>query len=482
MAQVIWKQIYKLISMAWRRRYFIAIPFVCVFIITIIISLVSPKMYRSHTSILVQESALLNPFLEDLSVSSNLEDRMVALRVLVHSRNNLYSIAKENNLIEENSATQTEQVIQDLSDSIKLSLSGNDLVKITLTWPHASEIKNLLLSIRKRFVERLLAPSRTSIISSEAFLKAQLKVRSDELNSSELRLAKFRQENQNVLPELFVSNNKSLDQLRADIREKQITLSGVNAQYDSLKTKLSQTNPVIGVLEQQIIITKSNLSLLQAKYTDRHSKVIAQQQELNYLTKERNKLLNQKIALSDAELEQFWNIATKVDDEDSTNIPALLISQLEQIQRAKSKLTLLSEEIRILNMQEQEIVKALSAEADVSRQLRELMRDLTVNRKLYDELYNRHEMAKVTGELGRFEEPEKIKVIDVPFEPQAPINLPLYIYLLLGVFLGSIAGIATAVLVEMLDDKIWHVDQIKQITKLKIISNIPAIELREMKV
>lgn len=477
MTLVVWKQMYKVMAMLWRRRYTIIVTAFCIFFLTALVTSIKPKMYRSHTSILVQESALLNPFLEDLSVSSNLEDRIVALRVLVHSRNNLYAIAIENQLIEPDSH-EIDETLQALSDAIKLTLSGNDLVKISLTWAIPTEVKGLLISIKQRFVERLLAPSRASISSSETFLKAQLDLRRKNLSASELQLARFRQENQQVLPELFLTNNKSLDALRTEIREKEITQAGIQAQFDSLKNKLSQTNPVIGVLEQQIILTKSDLSLLLAKYTDKHSKVIALNQKLDHLILERNRLLTQNVVLTDTELEQFWNMAIKVNGESDT-VPSLLLSQLEQVALAKSNLTQISQEIKMLKQQENNIVAGLSSEADVARKLNELMRDLAVNKKLYDELYNRHEMAKVTGELGRFEEPEKIKVIDIPFEPKTPINLPFHIYIILSLFAGLVVGFAAAIIQDLFDDTIWSLDQIKSVTDIPVISTIPLIDLDE---
>ncbi|MBL1418748.1 MAG: capsule biosynthesis protein, partial [Moritella sp.] len=93
MGTIIWGNIYRFIEIIWRRRYYLGISIILAVLIASLISMVTPKRYGSHTSILVQESSLLNPFLEDLSVSFNLEDRMVALRVLVHSRHILFTVA-----------------------------------------------------------------------------------------------------------------------------------------------------------------------------------------------------------------------------------------------------------------------------------------------------------------------------------------------------------------------------------------------------
>ena len=52
-----------------------------------------PKNYASHTSMLIQETAKMNPFLEDLAVSSMLDEQMSALKALLNSRHILGAVA-----------------------------------------------------------------------------------------------------------------------------------------------------------------------------------------------------------------------------------------------------------------------------------------------------------------------------------------------------------------------------------------------------
>ena len=70
----------------WRRRYAIAVPILVLPLIGLLIGVLSPKHYSSHTSMLIQETAKMNPFLEDLAVSAMLKDRIDALKTLLHSR------------------------------------------------------------------------------------------------------------------------------------------------------------------------------------------------------------------------------------------------------------------------------------------------------------------------------------------------------------------------------------------------------------
>ena len=68
--------IHLILSAIWRHRYLIILPAMILPVIALIISFLAPRTWESHTTILVQESAKMNPFLEDLSVSTDLKDRI----------------------------------------------------------------------------------------------------------------------------------------------------------------------------------------------------------------------------------------------------------------------------------------------------------------------------------------------------------------------------------------------------------------------
>jgi polysaccharide chain length determinant protein (PEP-CTERM system associated) len=478
MGTIIWGNIYRFIEIMWRRRYYFGISIMLAILIASSMSILTPKRYTSHTSILVQESALLNPFLEDLSVSFNLEDRMVALRVLVRSRHILFTVAEENGLIEKNSDYRSRDlIVEQLSKAITLTLSGKDLVIITLKWDVPSQMESILNSVSQLFIESLMAPSRASIISSEKFLLAQLDLRREKLVVAEGKMAAFRREHLGVLPELFMQNNQTLFSMYREIRDKDIELSGAYGQLKSLKLKLAQTNPVIGIVEEQIVSAEAKLSLLKASYTRSHSKVQSVELQLNNLKNEQQKLLSKNVELTDNQLNQLWNLASVVDGSDGENKrPSLLLSQLENLQAAQSRVIQLENEIAMLHKQSKQLTNNVAMEADVAKELSALERDLSVNTKLYHDLLNRHEMAKVTGELGRHEESEKIKVIDRAFTPGYPTSLTLVVYLIVGLIGGIGCGIGLTVVAELLDDTLWHIKKISVFDNINILARLPSID------
>ncbi len=84
-----------ILSAAWRRRYIVVVPILILPIVGFAIGKLAPTTYHSHTSMLIQETAKMNPFLEDIAVSTMLKDRLNAIRTLLKSRHVLRSVALE---------------------------------------------------------------------------------------------------------------------------------------------------------------------------------------------------------------------------------------------------------------------------------------------------------------------------------------------------------------------------------------------------
>ncbi|MFC1751045.1 chain-length determining protein, partial [Pseudomonadota bacterium] len=110
------------------------------------------------------------------------------------------------------------------------------------------------------------------------------------------------------------------------------------------------------------------------------------------------------------------------------------------------------------------------------RNMAELERDLDVKRNLYSDLLERFEKARVTGALGRFEQPERIKVIDEPYTPSRPTNLPLIIFIIAGGIGGIALGAALTLLAEVTDTTVRRRDQLTDILGVPVITRVPPLQ------
>lgn len=472
----VFKNIHVLLFSAWRQRYMIILPILIMPIAGFIVGSLQEKVYNTHTTILVQEASKLNPFLQDLSVSMNLKERMAALDTLVHSRHVLLSVAMELDLIDETDDDwRISQVIDDLSESLTISLMGKDLVQIKLKDNSVEGIKEKLEVVSKYFIDQLIAPERSSVKSSENFLKEQLDKQRDDLIESEKRLAEFKRFHAHELPSLKGSSHSLLQTMRSQLEIKLTELAGAKAILKQMDIRLVNSNPVVGVLEERIVKLTGELTILSAKYTDKHSRIQDVKQKLLRLKQSKKEVLQKSSQLTPEDVDRLWNIALadiRLDDDKQP----LLVSQLLEVQKAKSKTNALEEEVESMRGQINALQTRIVSFSQVEQELIELERDMITKQKLYDDFLNRYEMARITGALGKYEENSRIKIIDKPFTPAFSSNLPVVVFIVLGIVAGIGIGAGMAILIEVMDTSLRRVDQLALISGAPVIGRIPQVK------
>jgi len=475
MKSSIFENIHYIISAAWRRRYLIVLPIVIFPFVGLLMGTFTPKMYQTHISFLVQETAKMNPFLEDFAVSTNVKERMGALKVLLHSRHVLSLVAKDLDLFDKNTSNpQKDRIINRLSRSLSVELAGSDVVKLHYKDSQPKDMAKTINAVSLRFIENLLAPEKSSIKASETFLSKQLELRNSDLLKSEKRLAIYKSKHAAELPELHSKNVNLLQVNKQLLSEKRIEIAGAKAKFLAMKQTLGRTDPIIGKIEEKIVSLKSELTLLRSRYTDKHSKIQASLRNLDHLEKERIKVIKINSNIGAIEINTLWNMANSVLTIDSDKqLHPLLVSQMQELQNIKNTLSQMQEEIFILEKNISILETKVGSYGKHELKLSEFERDLLVKRKLYEDLLERHEMARVTGALGRFEFSERIKMIDHPFVPTQSINHPMIVYILAGLLGGIFLGSGLAIISEQTDTTVRRADVLEKLSGLPVLSRIP---------
>ncbi|ENE9628023.1 chain-length determining protein [Vibrio parahaemolyticus] len=459
---------------AWRRRYMIAIPMLVLPILGFGVSKLVPTTYVAHTSMLIQETAKMNPFLQDIAVSTMLKDRLSALSTLLKSRHVLYSVAKEQGLIDDDmDAKEQEFIIKDLASRLSVQQLGKDFIQIQLRSGKAQGMESMLTSVSNRFVEQLLAPERSSIKDSSHFLTIHINKRREELDKAEHAFAEYKNTYSHATPEMQAQSLTRLASLKQTLAEKEAELAGVTRSLGSLDQQLSKTNPVIGKIEEQIIEIRSELTLLRAKYTEAHSLVQGKLRELKRLEQERTVLLSSK--QPELNSNQLRDIASNATVSSLGEAQPLLVSQLHQLQIMRSRFESLTEETISLQKMIQELESNAHRFGSTATEINRLARDVAVKREMYDDLVERYEMAQLTGSLGVFEENKRVKIIDAPFTPTIPSNLPSIVFIILGFIGGAGLGVGLATILELADNSVRSRRALEKHLGVPVITTLPKV-------
>ncbi len=431
---------------------------------------------------MVQETALMNPFLEDLSISFNLEERIDALRLMARSHVLLSEVVKEEKLAKETELDKINGLVDQLARDLQIDLVGSDVIKMTLTWQKPEQMAGLINAISRQFLTRLKAPGQTSVVNSEEFLAEQLLTTQAELEAAESALADFKIKYADNLPLLQSTHVMSGTQLEGRLRETEIKLLKANTKRSTLYKRLEHINPVIGILEEEIIKYRAELAVLRASYTDEHSKVKSILQRLNRLEGESSRLIKEQRKLTPEQIEQLWQRAANLpsqgsDGDQMGGAPSIsiLLSQLEQLQAAETQIETLNDETVLLKEQIRHFSTQRENFAALEKELKILERNTTVKSIIYNKLLERYEMANITSKLGQFEEPDKLKVIELPNVPENASNRSWLLNLLIGLGAGIGLGTSLTTISILLDTKIYHPLQLTKITETPLLTILPYI-------
>lgn len=456
----------------------IAIPVVVMPIVGFMISFIAPKFYEAHTTILLQDTSELNPILEDFSVSTSLEERQAALKILLKSRKVLGSVAREMEyLTEESSQEEVDWQISELSRSLSI-VFGGELVKIYYRSEDKRNIEKLLTTVTKHFLQLVLAPQKSWQETSTSFLKEQVDRQRESLIEAEQDLADYKAKYALELPELHKANVTRLTDLRQVLTEKQTELAGAEAALVEFNNNLVQTNPVIGKLEERVVNTRTNLSMLRSKYTEKHSKVQAAIRELERIEFERQQLVAESKNLQSEDIQRLWNLASSSPSssgDDNQGQTTVLASQLLAVQEANAKVTSLRNEVKNLVDTSEKLFAKIQSFSQVERNLVELERDYNIKQRLYDDFLNRFELARVTSDLGEYEESERVQIIDHPFTPSNPSQLPAALFIVAGLFAGLGIGTGLAAIAEISDTTLRLQETIERMSGIPVITRLPTM-------
>ena len=449
----------------YERWQLIVFPLLIVPIVVIVLALTKEKQYVNHATILIEESALLNPFLDELEFSFELSARIDALRTLVLSRKNLTEVVKKVGLVDDlNDRLAIEKMQRELANAISISLVGDELVRIHFKWHKREEMKPVLEALIELFIERLLAPTKSSLDTSETFLKRQLTELRGQLENAEDKLANFKRDNRDALPELLNINQDTLSRLEEVKQNKVVELSGAKARLATLKKQLAKANPVMGRVENNILRIQADIALLRTRYTDKHSKVQAKLRELETLQIRKTEMQNNAQPFDEADLDSLWQIANSLPLDIDKKDSALLVSQLITLEEAENNVAQLQNEIEMLTDQLSVVTARLSSSSEIDKALRQLQRDYQVKQTLYSEMLERYEMSKVTGQLVRYEGPDKVKTIERAFSPISPINHSVFLSVIIGLVLGLFSAVALVFVMMIVDLRVRDEASIQSIT------------------
>jgi polysaccharide chain length determinant protein (PEP-CTERM system associated) len=481
---------------AWRRRWYIAIPAVVVASATAVVSVFLPNWYRASTSILIIPQRVPENFVRP-TVTADLNERLNMITQQILSRTRLERIIQEFNLYERE---RKNKIMEDVIDQMRRDINVNvakprsrrdDVNSFSVSFEahDARTAMRVTERLASLFVQENLEDRELLADQTDQFLKVQLEEARRRLVDQEKRLQEFRQRNNGRLPDHVTSNLQLLQGAQARLQSIAESSNRDRDRLFALDKALAEMPPVTSQTTQNAVAPRSSGGNQAAAGT-----TAAQQLELA-----RGELRNLQLRLKPehpdigrakrvvAELEK------KADEEAlqqplSAVTPAPIINTVvdRAAQQRADQMRLEMNEIRARLETERreaqglqqaigELTGRVQAGPALQSQLTELMRDYETLQDGYTALLKKSEESKIAVNLERRQIGEQFKVIDGARLPERPISPDRFRINMFGILGGLALGLGLVGFLEYRDTSFKTDDDVMTTLALPVLAVIPVM-------
>lgn len=435
-----------------------------------------PKTYEANSIVFIERSHFINPLIKGVGVTANLEDRLRNLKYGITTRNIIERVIKKLGMdAKAKNPNQYEELIDTIRKNIDVKVKGvheTDLFIISYSGKEPQTVRDIVNTLVGEYIEENIGYRRTDIHDTYEFIQSQLMEYKKKLEESDSAITEFRKKNPHLIPQ---SENALFEKIEgfqkakteADIRLKELVMMRDNFQRQlSNEKELTVAFVTKDDSPQQARLTHLNnqLLLLMTRYTEDYPEVVKVKREIEELKK---KIAQAKDAPGDGAGSQ-------------TSMMNPIYQQLrEQLTTTNAEIESLKARSSELSRQQQAAQGILGRMPKEQEEWTRLQRDRNVFQKIYDELLQKLESARLSKDLELTDKTTTFRVVDPAVLPLLPVKPDRIMMILLGIVLGIGAGIGAVFGFEYLDDSFKDSDSIEARLKLPVLVTIPRIVTEE---
>lgn len=505
-----------------KRKSSIFVIFTLVLLFTVAIALFLPAVYESSSTILIEQQEI-PPELVMSTVTSYAAERIQTIQARVMSRTNLLKIVEKFNIYEDERKFQTkEEIVARMHADVSLDVISAKVVDPRTGRPSSATIAFSLsykgespstvqrvanelttLYLNENLTSRAQKASETSV-----FFKEESGRLGKQIDDLETKLAIFKQEHADALPELQSLNLSVLQRKEAELTSIDTTLRTLDEKNFYLSGQLAQVdpgNPAVPGSYDRLKVLLAQYASVKSKYSSEHPDVIRLKGEIESLEKDVGKSndageIADQLKMLNGELAQKRQKYT-ADHPDVVSLEEKIIALNKELVKVnnspvdehfksqpdnplyitiESQLAGINSEIKSLRTQRLEVLekiseieKSLYSAPQVEREYLTLKRDYENAVIRYQQTKAKQMQADVAKQLESESKGEKFTLIDPAALPEKPVspNRPAIIFLGFILALGS--GLGFAIVADVISGAVRGARSIQRLLGALPLSVIP---------
>jgi uncharacterized protein involved in exopolysaccharide biosynthesis len=476
-----------------KRKTAIVSIFSVIVLLTVFIAFLLPSIYKSSSTILIEQQEIPSELVAS-TVTSYADQTIQVIQARVMTRTNLLKIVEKFELYEdERKVETTEEIIERMQEDVSLDVLSTEVVDprtgrpstatiaFTLSFlgESPSKVQRVANELTTLYLNENLTSRAEKASEASIFFMEEAKRLSDQIDELEAKLAGFKREHADSLPELQQVNLGILQRKESELMTLDAQLRTLDEKSFYLGGQLAQLdpgNPAVPGSVDRLKVLKAEYASAVSKYSTEHPDIIRLKSEIESLEAATGKKGNaeaiaDQLKLLNGELAQKKQKYT-ADHPDIATLEAKIAALNNELTLSKNKplddyydakpdnplyITIESQlagvqsEIKSIKTQRvgvleriTKIEQSLYSAPQVEREYLTLKRDYENSILRYQQTKAKQMQADVAKQLESESKGERFTLIDpaaLPEEPVSP-NRPAIIFLGFILALGSSLGFA----------------------------------------
>ena len=464
------KGIQDVVGIIRRRKWYLLVPAVVIFLIAAVAAVALPRKYRSTATILIEAQEVPGEYVK-ANITSFADQRLQTINQRIMGTPRLIEMIKRFNLYKDlrNSVTM-EEIVTKMTKDIKFATISADVldprsgrpsqatiafsVSYTGTTPESAQlVANELSSL---YMEENLKEREKQSVGTSKFLKEEMQTIHTSLAGIEGKIASFKQSNINSLPELSGVNMQAFDQADRDIKQLNDQLRTLREREGYLQSQLSSVQPELATSDKEALRQlRLRQGDLKSRFSDQYPDVVKTKAEIKAL----------EMQIKSANMDPSGN---KPDNPAYITLDSQLAGVRSEIESARRQIS------DVVSRRES-YQKRIMASPRVEEGYKNLLVERNNLQQKYDDLSRKAMEAKMAHGMEKEQLGERFTLVDPARLPERPFSPNVPAILLIGLILGLGSGVGMAALKESGDQSVRSADDLARITGFPVLVTVPAI-------
>ena len=448
---------------AWQRKFLCMFGFAAVSFLVLIIGMSWPSKFEASATIFADNQNILRPLLQNQAAQSEVQNQTKVVRDMMHSPRILDKVIdRVFDAADFDSVEDRGQLINTLRSKIKIQGLGSAYMKISYSDKTALDAYRVINELVSIFIRSSSDEQKSESREAFLFIDNQVRQYKDQLLLAEERLKEFRSSNFDGRDgDVDASINRLRDQieeLKIGQDEDKTTIATVKKQLAN-ETQYSAKRFKEDVYSERLIDLKSRKDNLLLSYTEDYPDVVS----LSYQIDDIERIIREANDAPESDESSKEAIANPLYQE--------LRSRLSIAQtnfKTKGKRLSALEALLLLEYERRKRIAERGAEES------ELTRDYNVTMRIYEDMLERKERARLSMTLNVEGQGVTYRVQEPALPPLNPIGLRFLHFVVLGPIVGVFFILGLVVLYIMMDQKLRFTDALSKFN-VKTLAIVPHV-------